>query len=226
MKKPLENSYVVLDFETGGLDCKVNPITEFAGIALKGTTLEGIVQYDNKVKPYPKYTLYDEKAILHTKHTLEYLEKNGIPLEELVQDIIELFKMAHEGVSARQKPIVVAHNAQFDVGFLQQIFIATKQNLASIVAGTRDIHGNFQPAYIDTVQMAKECWGDQSVSSYNLQVCCNRAGVDLVSAHQAINDTESLAELFRFFISRMRNDTAGGSITESEVVKYRGSFEF
>ena len=74
--------------------------------------------------------------------------------------------------------------------------------------------------------MAKECWGDQSVSSYNLQVCCNRAGVDLVSAHQAINDTESLAELFRFFISRMRNDTAGGSITESEVVKYRGSFEF
>ena len=84
---------------------------------------------------------------------------------------------------------VIAHNADFDLGFLR-------------AAGV-----NFQrPAY-DTVELAMILL--PGAASYNLGELCLRFDIPLVDAHRAPDDAEATGHLFRVLQERTAGAAAG-----------------
>lgn len=222
------NSILCFDFETGGLDCKKNPITEFAGILLNGATLEEMVRYDNLVKPYDNSLIYEAKAAELTGITREMCEKQGIPLKQLVDDIISLFEEGNSITGKFVKVILVAHNSPFDIPFLIEIFRRAGKDLSKYVVGSFDSEGNFIPYQIDTIADCKRMWGDitESDTKFTLEACCEKAGIQLYDAHRAINDTSSLADLYRYITTRMRTGGTEVSVQDGVVSKHRIKFEW
>lgn len=228
------NSIVVFDFETGGLDKKEGlhsqkyPITEFAGIALNPVTLEEILRYDNLVKPYDQKLIYDPVAANITGINKELCEKEGIPLKQLVEDLCTFFEEANIYKSKIARPLLVAHNGPYDRQFLQDIFRRTGVDLSKFVDGDKDHHGNFIPNIIDTIDLAKMLWADQTdtTTKFNLAACCERAGIDLVDGHRAMNDVVPLADLVRYILTRLRSGSTEVTVTGGAIVSHRQIFEW
>jgi len=225
------NNYIILDFETGGTDkngehAKKYPITEFAGIALDGVTLEKILAYDNLVKPYDENLTYDPEAANITGITKEMCEEKGIPLPNLVDDMCTFFKEANTHNSRTSKPILIAHNLPFDRQFLQDIFGRVGKDLKDYLAGEYDCYGSFIPEGIDSRMIAKMCWGEvtETTTNFRLTSCCEKAGIEYVDGHHAMNDVMMLVDLWRYFVKRMRSQSVG--IESIDKVNHRLTFEW
>ncbi len=228
------NSYIIFDFETGGLDKKEGlhsqkyPITEFGAIAINPVTLEEIIRYDNLVKPYDQKLIYDPIAANLTGITKELCEREGIPLKQLVDEICALGVEANIHKSKIAKPILVAHNGAFDKQFFQDIFRRAGVDMSKFFDGDYDHYGNFQPTVLDTIDFAKALWADitETTTKFNLAACCERAGIDLVDGHRAMNDVIPLTDFVRYVITRLRSGSSvaisGGNIS----VKHRINFEW
>lgn len=224
---PKINSFIFLDFETGGLEPKKHAVTEVAAIAIKGDTLEKIDLMSTYIQPYGEYT-YDEGALKATGITMEDIE-SGVPVKQAVEEMIELFKKAdlYSGKGAL-RPVLFAHNSKFDKGFLLQLFDHTKKlkELEKRVYGGVDYYGNFQPEMIDTITFSKMVFGnDEEMTNYKLDSCITRAGVDLPDAHKAINDTLALKDMMVHFISGLRSGSMENGEKE-ESNRFRKHFQF
>jgi DNA polymerase-3 subunit alpha (Gram-positive type) len=222
---PKINSFIFLDFETGGLDPRKHAITEVAAIAIKGDTLEKIDLISKFVKPYGEYQ-YDDAALKATGITAEEIE-SGIEVKEVVSELINLFKKSDLYNNKGTKPILIAHNSAFDKGFLIQIFNYCNKlkDLEKYTYGTTDFYSNYQPEMLDSIQLAKMMWGnDEEMTSYKLSNCLNKAGIDLLDAHKAINDTIALKDMFISFVSNMRSGDNNNEI-KSEYI-FRNHFQF
>jgi DNA polymerase III epsilon subunit-like protein len=230
------NSYILFDFETGGLDKKNNlhsqnyPVTEFAAIAINGTTLEEILRYDDLVKPYDPKLIYDPIAANLTGITREMCEEKGITLRTLVENICQLCAEANIYNSKTARPILVAHNGDFDRQFWQDIFKRADVDFSKYIDTEKDAFGNIVPHIIDTVDLAKACWAEitDNTTKFKLSNCCERAGVTLADGHRAMNDVEAMADLFRYFLARLRSgDGSQVSIDEGNKISiHRKSFEW
>ncbi len=222
------NSFVIIDFETGGLDCTKNPVMEFAGLAIHGTTLEKIVAYDNLVKPYDPKLYYDPNALRANGLTVDKCIKEGVSLTELVDDICDLCMEANVYKSKTAKPILIAHNGDFDKNFFIEIFRRTKKDMSQYLAGTFDPFGNFQPKMIDSIDWAKSCWAPitDTQSNFKLGTCCSKAGVEVVDAHRAMNDVIPLTDLWRYFQTRLRSNTSEVTITDGKASVIRQTFQW
>lgn len=218
---------VCLDFETGGLFCQDNPITEVAAIAIWGSTFEEIGRYDSLVKPYGDMEI-TPKALEVSNLTIDELEKKGQEIDKVVEGLIELFKQANTAGGKIYRPIIMAHNAQFDIGFLQQIFQGCSVDLSKYVAGNKDIYGNFYPACIDTLMMARMRWPIPviDIESHKLDASCAAAGIEHFEAHRAMRDVEVTIELYKSFINSMRHGGGEGLAEATEKSRFRPTFEF
>lgn len=221
------NSYVCIDFETGGLDCRKNPVTEFAAIAIEGVNLNTIVRYDNIVKPYDKNLIYEKAAINLTGLSPEVCERDGIDLELLVVDICQLLIEANIHNSKNFKPILFGHNIGFDIPFLQSIFKICNVDLSQFVAGYKDHNGNFQPKMFDTIDLCKMMWALKSdnTTKYTLAGCCEMANISLVDSHRAMADVGATVDLFSFCVNRLRNGELV-SVDNSNKNNWRVNFEW
>lgn len=222
------NSYVVLDWETGGLDSRKNPVTEFAGMAIDGTTLNEIIRYDNLIKPYDSKLVYEEAAMKVTGISKEKCEREGIPLRELVKDLCALFEEANIYKSKTAKPICVAHNWDFDRQFLQDVFRRADVDLSKYVSGKEDAWGNFIPHGLDSIDLAKGCWAEvtDNTTKFKLGNCCERAAVDYIDGHRGMNDVLALTDLLRYFLTRLRSGSNEVSVSEGRVTAHRQVFEW
>lgn len=226
------NNIVVFDWETGGLSCQKNPVTEFGGMIIDTVTLEPIAAYDNLVKPYDPTLVYEPKAMEITGLSKEKCEKEGIPLKQLVTDICSLFDKANAGRGKNFKCFVIAHNSAFDIPFLQDVFRRCNVDMSKYVAGYKDCWGNFQPYSDDTIIECKKIEGPETESDwkFNLDSCCSRAGINLNDAHRAMNDVVALGDLVIHNIKRMRSiGTATQLATTVEGVtnnNHRVAFEW
>lgn len=229
------SNIVVFDFETGGLNCKKNPVTEFAGLVIDTVTLEPIAAYDNLVKPYDASLEYQPQAMQITGLTKEKCEKDGVPLKQLVDDICKLFMKANEGRGKFFKCYLVAHNSPFDIPFLLDIFDRCGVDLSKYVHGYTDPWGRFQPYSDDTVIECKKIEAPDTESTWNFKLnsVCQRAGINLNDAHRAANDVAALGDLVIHNIKRSRSIASGVAVTENvagteqqEVAGHRANFEW
>lgn len=235
-----QNNYIVcLDFETGGLDSKKNAVTQIGMEILEPDTLKSIRQYSNYVKPYhkkekksrvkklvkkneqPEEYEYTEKALQYTNITMELLDEKGITVEELVSDIIEIFKEANPNNARNYKPILLGQNLGFDIAFLQQIFDHCGEKLDKYVTTYLDFYGNPQPVYFDTQYLSRQYFAnDDRISSVKLGLVCDELGVELIEAHEAMSDVKATSGVFTKYSMNMRSSDGQSSDSQEKTRKH------
>lgn len=214
------DNFLVLDFETGGRNCKKQLAIEFAGIWVDGTTFKEIDRYQSLILPYGEYDI-EQQALDANGIKLEEIAEGGISVDELVKEIIKRTEASNKGKMRGKKTILVGQNILFDIGFLQQIFKETKQDLSKYFTGSDDFYGNFQPVYFDTLFIGRVKYAqDLDKTSFNLSSLCQYEVIDLINAHRAMADTESTLELFKKYISNLRSGSS------SEMYDPRQDFKF
>ena len=213
--------YIIMDFETGGLDMSVCGLTEVAMISVKGDTLEKINEYESIIQPHQvlkngkwvdaQYTEGAEKVTGLSQAKLKLL---GDPMEEVAKAVVEKLEEANVYKSKTgYKPVLIAHNAQFEVKCLQNL-AAGRFDLSKYFHGQEDFYGNFAPHYIDTLDLAKLLWAPNTrQTAYKLSDVMDRAGIPLVDAHRAMNDVKPSAQFFEYVIRLLRVAEKRGLLT-------------
>lgn len=236
-----------MDFETGGVDkknqhhSKLYPVTEFAAIAIRGDDLSEIFRYDNYIKPYDDQLEYTSGAEKITGITKELVEKEGVSLNDFMNDFMEICKEANYFSSRYFKPVIVGHNLQYDINFLIDLAQRTKKDLSKVLHGgwvsnkfqysyedeiLESWVDIYQPSFIDTLIESKKVWGETSMPKFGLTDCCNQAGIDIIQAHKAMNDVEANVELFRYLIRKSRGGDVEMKEEENNNNRFRKTFKF
>lgn len=215
-------NYVVVDVETGGLfsrnqyeadgkikkykdkdsgnmlECKANPITQIALQTIDFLKLTPSNEYETFVQRYNDFEI-TEGALRASLVSMAKIAK-GIDFKTLYKQLIAYFKNVNTNKHPSNRPILVGHNIQFDMGFLEVLFELNGDDLYNYVSRTT----------ICTMAQAKMTWdlelkGDD-IKSYKLGLCCERAGIKLKDAHGAMNDVRATGKLLLYLIKRLRGN--------------------
>ena len=92
------------------------------------------------------------------------------------------------------------------------------KEFAKVFAGITDFWGNFQPHYVDTIDLGKLTFaGDPEVTSYKLELLAERLGIELDDAHDADADVTATLNVAIVCSNRLRN--SDGSSTGAGLQK-------
>lgn len=212
-------SVIALDCETGGLNCIKNAMCSVAVSSFSLFDGTEISRYETFIQPYSDLT-YDDAAMKYTGITFAQLH-SGLPIKEAVKELCNQFEIANTAKTHTKKPILLGHNIGFDIGFIMKAFNFCKVDISKYLSCTMDGNGNMIPSYFDTMWLSRMKWGgDESMTKYNLGVCCEKGGVALTDAHNAMNDVVSTKELFISFMNGLRS--SGGIVGPGEqLIKNR-----
>ena len=117
----MKQCYFFLDFETGDkTDLEKVAILQF-GLTVTDENLNVIGRYETLVKPEGR--VVTEEALSVNKLSLEDCEANGITRKKLFETIKGVALKYTVKIGRRtNKPIIVAHNAAFDIEVLEWLF--------------------------------------------------------------------------------------------------------
>ncbi|MFL2495969.1 MAG: ribonuclease T [Porticoccaceae bacterium] len=183
---------VVIDVETGGFDCQKNALLEVAAVILEMNS-QGKLQIkeslSKNIDPFPGATIEDS-ALEFTG--IDIYDPERMPEEE-GQALREIFQPIRREVSITgcTRAIMVAHNAHFDLGFVN-----------AAVNRTNIKRNPFHPfSCFDTSGLAGLAFG-QTV----LAKACEAAQIEFNNrdAHSALYDTIKTAELFCTIVNRWK----------------------
>ena len=183
---------VVIDVETGGFDCQKNALLEVAAVILEMDS-QGMLQIkeslSKNIDPFPGATIEDS-ALEFTG--IDIYDPERMPEEE-GQALREIFQPIRREVSITgcTRAIMVAHNAHFDLGFVN-----------AAVNRTNIKRNPFHPfSCFDTSSLAGLAFG-QTV----LAKACGAAQIEFNNrdAHSALYDTIKTAELFCTIVNRWK----------------------
>lgn len=165
--------YVVFDTETTGLNAAENTIIEIAAVKMRGTEIIG--QWTELIDPgFP----IGPKTTEITGITNEMLQ--GKPALDVV------LKQFRDFVG---DAILVAHNAEFDQGFL---------NACAKRIGMEPWNNPF----LDTLPLARMLY--PGMRNYRLGTLAKKFNVELINAHRALDDTVALAHVFQYMLKDIK----------------------
>ncbi|WEK56152.1 MAG: PolC-type DNA polymerase III [Candidatus Cohnella colombiensis] len=178
--------YVVFDIETTGLSVTNNKIIELAGVKMcKGQELDRFATFINPHEPIP----YNIQQLTNIT-------------DEMVVDAPELEPKLKEFIHFIEDSVLVAHNARFDIGFMQE---ACKQN------GLPPI---MNPV-LDTLELAR--FIHPTMKNHRLNTLSTLYKVALESHHRAIDDTLALAGVLAGLLKDVATKGITGLHTLNEV---------
>jgi ribonuclease T len=196
-KKPIAYRFrgylpVAVDLETGGFNAKTDALLEIAAIPIQmndsGLMVPGEKHFFN-VEPFEGANI-EQSSLDFTGIDPENPLRMAVPEEHALGDTFRAIRKEVRDTGC-QRAIVVAHNASFDLGFLNE---ATSRC---------DIKRNpFHPfSTFDTATLCGLAFG-QTV----LARACAAAGIafDSEEAHSALYDCEKTAEIFCFIVNRWK----------------------
>lgn len=159
-----EQPYVVVDIETTGGNKEFDRITEIAMV--KVVNGEVVAKWQSLVNPMRR---------IPQKIT----ELTGIT-QAMVSDAPRFFEILEQVEHFSQGAIFVAHNVNFDYGFIRQEFARVGRE--------------FTRAKLCTVQLGRKFV--PGLRSYALGAFCQAMNVPLVNHHRAMDDAYASAEIF------------------------------
>lgn len=194
---------VVIDVETAGLNAQTDALLEIAAITLKMDN-DGYLHQDQQfhahIQPFEGANINPESLKINgidVNNPLRNAQEEGVVIPEM-------FKMIRKAVKENgcQRAVIVAHNAAFDLSFLQAAVKRINQK--------RDPFHPF--AMFDTASLAGLMYGHTV-----LVKACQLAGIsfDGKQAHSALYDTERTAELFCKMVNRLK-DLGGFPLVENK----------
>ena len=187
---------VVIDVETGGFNAATDALLEIAAVPLTmddcGILCPGAT-VSCAVEPFAGANI-EQSALEFTGIEPHNPERNACPEEEALKTIFQPIRQAVKN-NLCTRAIMVAHNAHFDLGFIN-----------AAVDRCKIKRNPFHPfSCFDTATLAGLAFG-QTV----LAKACEEAGIAFSNrqAHSARYDAERTAELFCEIINRWK--TLGG----------------
>lgn len=220
-------NYTIYDFETGGLSALKNPMTELGMLGIKGDTLEELDRFALLCQPYYNPDLvYEPKALEVTGISIDLLLREGVDIKQIVDRAIEHFQKLNPTNNFRNKPYLVGHNVRFDNSFLAAIFKHCKKDLSKWVNGDVDFYGNFVPATIDTLDLMKMAFGnDTTMTNFKLGTCVEKSGLQQADAHRAMSDIVPTKDLLIQCIKKLRSQGQDMEKINKEY-SFRHHFQF
>lgn len=214
----IKSDYIVFDCETGGLDETKNPITQYAAVILDGKTLKEKDRFETFIKPYNDLII-EKQALEHTMVTMSDIN-SGITLCRFVKTVTDWWESHRAKSKVREmgRLVPVGHNVTFDLRFI---------NYALALEGAGTTEEWMYPNLIDTFSLGKMAFGIEGDEKLNLGACCERAKIKLTDAHGAMNDVEATADLFRWYMKKMRAKKGSIDLSDDNA-RARGQefFEF
>ena len=172
---PINGRYIIFDLETTGLSAATERIIEIGAVKVEnGEILESFDLFVD-----PEKTITPEITRL-TSITNEMVA--GAPKET---EALEQFFRFCDGCD-----ILVAHNADFDMGFLR--------------AAIRRCGREEDPVQIDTLVMARAMYPE--LKKHKLDTIAERLGVTQKHHHRADDDARVLAEIFLKMVQKLVED--------------------
>ena len=180
MSVSYNNRVIALDTETTGFNRKRNGdverghrIIEIGAVEMVGGVLTGR-EFHAYVNPGMKI---DRDATKVHGISDDFLRGRG-GFEEIFP---EFFSFISEG-----DPLIVIHNAHFDISFLDQEFDSLPDHLKSRLHDVK-----FR--YVDSLELSREMFPSQKNT---LDAVADRIGLKRVGAHSALGDAQILAMVF------------------------------
>ncbi|MCM3732130.1 PolC-type DNA polymerase III [Fictibacillus nanhaiensis] len=159
-----DETYVVFDVETTGLSAVYNKIIELAAVKIRGGEI--VDRFEAFANP-------------HESLSQTTIELTGIT-DEMVESAPEIEEVLRDFHSFMGDDILVAHNASFDMGFLNE--------------GLRKIGlGEAKNPVIDTLELARFLL--PQLKNHRLNTLCKRFDIELTQHHRAIYDAEATGYL-------------------------------
>lgn len=174
--------FIIFDTETTGLHPDKDYIVELSAIKYEIINCE--LYEIEKIDYYicPPITM-DEKVIAIHGITNEFLEAQ--PTEQ------ELFPQIYKFFG--DDPILVAHNAEFDVQMLKALYHRQNKHLSLKIA-------------LDTLDMARDIISYKSIKDYHLSTLCKFYKIDAgLSFHCAIDDVKATSLLLTKLYMEYKN---------------------
>ncbi|MFE8699114.1 PolC-type DNA polymerase III [Cytobacillus sp. FJAT-54145] len=159
-----DDTYVVFDVETTGLSAVYNTIIELAAVKIKdGEIIDRFEAFANPHHPLSATTI----------------DLTGIT-DDMVRDAPEVEEVLHRFHQWAEDCVFVAHNASFDMGFLN---VGYKK--AGIEKATNPV--------IDTLELARFLYPE--MKNHRLNTLAKKFDVELTQHHRAIYDAEATGYL-------------------------------
>ena len=176
-----EDTFVVFDIETTGFSPKENNIIEIGAVKICGGEIkERFSTFVNPKEPIP-----------YRIEKLTGINDDMVKDAPFINDALAQFRQFCEGA------VYVAHNANFDMGFLKE-----KEAVSGIER---------EYSYVDTLGMARLLVPE--ISKFKLDNLCRFFKVSLENHHRAVDDAEATAHIFLKLLDRLKKkdvDTLAG----------------
>lgn len=170
--KDLSQTFVVFDLETTGFSNKNDKITEIG--AVKVENFKVVDRFSQLINP--------EKDISYKVQELTGITNDLIKDKPTIEEILPKF------VEFIGDSVLVAHNADFDMGFMQQK--CREQNI------------EFKNTSVDTLTLARTLL--PHMKRFRLNLIAKELGIPLLNHHRAVDDAEATAHIFIKFLEMIQ----------------------
>lgn len=170
--KELSQTFVVFDLETTGFSNKNDKITEIG--AVKVENFKVVDRFSQLINP--------EKDISYKVQELTGITNDLIKDKPTIEEVLPKF------VEFIGDSVLVAHNADFDMGFMQQK--CREQNI------------EFKNTSVDTLILARTLL--PHMKRFRLNLIAKELGIPLLNHHRAVDDAEATAHIFIKFLEMIR----------------------
>ena len=168
----IDTTYCVLDLETTGFSPVTEKITEIGIMKLKdGKVIDKFSCFVNPEKPIPA-------RVVEVTNITDYMVKDAETIEKVFPKMLEFIEGS----------VLVAHNADFDIGFLKN--------------NARGLGYNFDFTYLDTLSLAKEIFPD--FKTYKLGRIAKNLGIKVDVAHRALDDVDTTVKVFNIMLEKLK----------------------
>ena len=175
-KQDLDTTYCVLDLETTGFSFRTEKITEIGIMKIKnGEVLDEFSCFVNPEKPIPQ-------RVVEVTNITDDMVKDAETIDKVFPKMLEFI-----GDS-----VLVAHNADFDIGFLKY--------------NAKELGYTLENTYLDTLRLAKELFPDYK--KYKLGIIAENLGIKVEVAHRALDDVDTTVKVFNVMIDMLKEKGA------------------
>ncbi len=173
----MDNEYIVLDIETTGLSFRTEKITEIGAVKVKdGEIVDTFETFVNPEIPIPK----------------RIVELTGIT-DEMVETAETIDLVMPKFLEFIGNLKLVAHNADFDVGFLKY---------------NAEILGlNMDNEYIDSLALSRQLFPE--FKKHKLGMLAEKFGINVENAHRALDDVKTLVKVFLKLLEKYNEQPSG-----------------
>lgn len=168
----LEDDFVVFDIETTGLNSNQDRITEIGAVKVRnGQIIDRFSAFVNPGISIPSF-------IVKLTGITDDMVKDAPPIEQVMIEFMEFI----------QGCVLVAHNANFDVGFIKH--------------NAKIMGEKVKNPYIDTLELCRQMFPE--LGRYKLNIVAKHLKIDLENHHRAVDDSMATAKIFIHCINVLR----------------------